>query len=67
MDLGAVVRDGTLQEKGLIKHWVKGRGRTNGCAGYLGPVEVEVVKIFRAFILISRLEIVSLLCVMKKM
>ena len=55
------------QEKGLIKHWVKERERTNGGESYLGHVEVEMMRIFRAFILRFRLEIVYLLCFMKKM
>lgn len=62
-----MVRDGTHQEKGLIEHWVKGSERTNGGEGYLGHVEVEMMRIFRVFILIFRLEIVYLLCFMKKM
>lgn len=56
-----MVREGKNQEKGLIKHWVKERERTNGGEDYLGHVEVEMMRIFRAFILIFRLEIVYLL------
>lgn len=45
----------------------EGRERTNGGEGYLGHVEEEMMRIFSDFIPIFRLEIVYLLCFMKKM